>query len=126
MGLADVLVLAPAAFFAGMGGLALARPTRIVDRFSVEVASLDGRNEIRAVYGGFGLAVSALLVWASVTDGTGEVWIPGTVAALCLGMAAGRVLSFTIDRTHGSAVVWSYLLLELALALSLFGSCALR
>lgn len=124
--LADALVLLPAAFFAGMGGLALLRPARIVDRFSVEVGSVDGRNEIRSVYGGFGLAVCGLLVWASYSEGRGEVWVPGTVAALCLGMAAGRLVSFVLERTRGSAVVWSFLLVELALALALLGSCALR
>jgi hypothetical protein len=124
--LADVLVLLSAAFFAGMGGLALVRPTRIVDRFSVEIASPDGRNEIRSVYGGFGLAVAGLLASATLTDGRGEVWLPGTVGALCVGMAAGRLVSFALDRTRGSTVVWSFLLLELALALALLGSCALR
>jgi hypothetical protein len=124
--LADGLVLLPAAFFVGMGSLALARPSRIVDRFSIEVASVDGRNEIRSVYGGFGLAVSVLLVWASFTDGRGEVWIPGTMAVLCLGMASGRVVSIALDRTHGTTVVWSFMLLELVLGLALLGSCALR
>ena len=124
--LADLLALLPAAFFAGMGALALVRPARIVDRFSIEVASVDGRNEIRAVYGGFGLAVAGLLVWASLTEGSGEAWIPGIVATLCVGMAGGRLASFVADRTRGSAVVWSFLVVELALAAALGGSSALR
>jgi len=126
MPLADVLTLLPAAFFAGMGGLALVRPTRIVDRFSVEIDSTDGRSEIRAVYGGFGIAVGCLLVLAAFTEGRGEVWIPLIVATLCLGMACGRLVSFAADRTRGSAVVWSFLLVELALAAALLGACALR
>jgi len=126
MQLADVLALVPAAFFAGMGAFALVRPARIVDRFSVEVASVDGRNEIRAVYGGFGLVVAGLLVWASLTEGSGDAWIPGIVAALCIGMAGGRLASFVADTTRGSAVVWSFLVVELALAAALGGSSALR
>ncbi len=124
--LADLLVAWPALFFFGMGIVALTRPAHVVDRFGVIVESLDGRNEIRSVYGGFGVAVTILLGWAVVTDGRGELWIPSVIAVLCFGMAAGRVVSMVVDRTRGSAVVWRYVGLELALTASLFASHTLR
>lgn len=123
---ADLLVAWPAIFFLGMGLMALTRPAHVVDRFGTEVETLDGRNEIRSVYGGFGVAVAVLLAWAIVTDGRGELWIPSVIAVLCFGMAAGRVLSLVADRTRGSAVVWRYVGLELALAASLFASHTVR
>ncbi len=124
--LADLLVAWPALFFLGMGALALARPGQVVDRFGTRVDSLDGRNEIRSVYGGFGVAVAFLLGWAIFTDGRGELWIPSVIAVLCFGMAVGRVVSLLADRTKGSAVVWRYVLLELVLTASLFVSHTLR
>lgn len=124
--LADALVLVSAALFAGMGGWALARPARVVDRFGIDVTTLDGRNEVGAVYGGFGLAVAALLVFAAATDGRGELWIPSIVSVQCLGMAAGRIVSLARDRTRGSRTVWLFVVVELALAVALFGSHVLR
>jgi hypothetical protein len=124
--LADLLVAWPALFFLGMGLVALGRPGRVIDRFGVTVESLEGRNEIRSVYGGFGVAVGFLLGWAVFTDGRGELWIPSVIAVLCFGMAVGRLVSMAADRTRGSAVVWRYVVLELALAASLFVSHTLR
>ena len=123
---ADLLVAWPALFFLGMGVVALTRPAHVVDRFGTEVETLDGRNEIRSVYGGFGVAVAFLLAWAVFTSGRGELWIPSVIAVLCLGMAIGRLVSLVADRTRGSAVVWRYVGLELALAASLFVSHTLR
>ena len=124
--LADVLVLVAAALFAAMGGWALARPTLVVDRFGIDVTTPDGRNEVSAVYGGFGFAVSALLVFAATTDGRGELWIPSIVSVQCLGMATGRIVSMLRDRTRGSRTVWLFVTVELALAVALFGSHVLR
>lgn len=124
--LADLLVAWPALFFLGMGLLALIRPARVVDRFGTEVRTVDGRNEIRSVYGGFGVAAAFLLGWAVATDGRGELWIPSVLAVLAFGMAVGRLVSMAADRTPGSAVVWRYVTLELAMAVSLFASHTLR
>lgn len=124
--LADLLIAGPALFFLGMGLWALAWPTRVVDRFDTEVRTVDGRNEIRAVYGGFGIVTAAVLGWAVFTDGNGEMWIPSVVSILVLGMALGRVISFALDRTKGSAVTWQFVGLELVLAAALFGSHVVR
>ncbi len=96
--LSTVLTLLVAAFFALMGSLALASPGRILAPFGIHSLATDGRNEVRAVYGGFGIAISLLL--------TATIWfepikagaLVGTAVAL-LGMAAGRIISAVIDRT---------------------------
>jgi len=123
---ADVLVAWPALFFLGLGVTALLRPAHVVDRFGTEVETLDGRNEVRSVYGGSGVAVAFLLAWAVFTDGRGELWIPSVIAVLCFGMAVGRLVSLVADRTVGSAIVWRYVGLDLALTVSLFASHTLR
>lgn len=121
----DLLVLAAAAFFAAMGLYALARPAAVLDRFGVTVATPDGRNEVRAVYGGFGLAVAAMLVYAAVVGGRSALWIPSVVAIALAGMALGRLISLALERERGSRVVWQFLLVEVGLAALLFASHAL-
>jgi hypothetical protein len=116
----DLLVAWPAVFFLGMGLFALARPDRIVDRFGTDVTTLDGRGEVRAVYGGFGIAVAAVLFWSLLADDAGRWWVPLVVAVATLGMAAGRLMSLVLDRTRGSALAWRYLALEVAIAVSLW------
>ena len=51
-----------AAFFLGMGLCALARPALVVAFVGLVPGTADARNEIRAVYGGFGIAIAALLM----------------------------------------------------------------
>ncbi|WP_442942185.1 hypothetical protein [Nonomuraea sp. NBC_00507] len=43
-----------AVFFAGMGVYGLVAPGTLVAPFGIRVPSAGGRNEVRAVYGGFG------------------------------------------------------------------------
>jgi hypothetical protein len=98
--LSIVLTLSVAVFFALMGGLALAKPGRILAPFGVQSLAVDARNEVRAVYGGFGIAVSLLLtatLWLEAIRGGVLV----AIAVALLGMAAGRVVSAAIDRTLG-------------------------
>ena len=116
----ELLVAWPAVFFLGMGLFALARPDRVVDRFGTDVTTLDGRGEVRAVYGGFGIAVAAALFWTLVADDTSRWWVPLVVAVATLGMALGRLMSFALDRTRGSGLAWRYLALEVAIAVSLW------
>ena len=89
-----------AALFALMGGLALAWPGRIVALFGISELTADGRNEVRAVYGGLGLAAALALVWGLVNPRLA----PGifyTMGLLLWGMAAGRVISLLIERRAG-------------------------
>ncbi|WP_203336116.1 DUF4345 family protein [Nocardioides limicola] len=124
--LALLLVGWPAIFFLGMGIVGLLRPDRVVDRFGTVVNTVDGRNEIRSVYGGFGIAVALLLGWSLVTDGPGQRWIPIAIAVAIGGMALGRGVSMLLDRSRGSAVVWRYVLLEAAIVVSLLAAVCVR
>lgn len=95
-----LLVTTVAVFFLAMGLAALGRPAMVLALFGTEVRHRDTLNEIRAVYGGFGVAVAGLLAYASVDPVLG----PGLVAAIAigvLGMAAGRLCSAAIDRGAG-------------------------
>lgn len=83
--------------FLGMGLVALLRPRRIGDYFGVHFDSVDGRNEVRAVYGGFGLAIAGLLVAAERLPTLRE-GVLVTVAVALAGMALGRVLGALVER----------------------------
>jgi hypothetical protein len=94
-------------------------------RFGVTVDSADGRNEVRAVYGGFGVAVAGMLVYAAITPGRGALWIPSVISLALLGMAAGRLISVVLDRARGGSQVWLYFVVEIVLAAMLFAGHAL-
>lgn len=109
------LVYLVAAFFAGMGLVALLQPERVLAFFGTRSLTRDGRNEVRAVYGGFGLAIAILLLGtlsflASLRDG-----ILVTIAVALLGMAIGRLVSVAIDGSPGR-FVWLILAAELIMA----------
>jgi len=108
-------VLCIAAGFAAMGLAALALPERIVAYFGTPGLTRDGRNEVRAVYGGFGLAVAALLCGAQAPLRSGVLL---AVAVALLGMAAGRLLSALLDGAPGR---WPWIFMAVELA----GGCAL-
>jgi hypothetical protein len=98
--------------FAGMGLLALASPSSVLEQFGVAVETVNGRNEVRAVYGGFGLAVAALLAVAAVGDpATAEGMVVATAFAL-FGMAGGRLVSAAAERPSGLYPVWVYFSIE--------------
>ena len=82
--------------FAGMGIAALVRPAFIWAPFGVEPTTPESRNEVRAVYGGFGLAIAALLV---LTDDSADLrdGVLVAVAVSLFGMAAGRVVSALVE-----------------------------
>ena len=79
----------------------------------------EGRNEVRAVYGGFGLAVAGLLYMALSTPALR----PGAfvaVAASLAGMAGGRVVAALIERPKRFYPSWFFGLLETSMALVLW------
>jgi hypothetical protein len=99
------LVVLIAIGFLLMGLAALAAPERILATFGVAVTTADGRNEVRAVYGGFGLAMAAML---AVALGAPR-FAPGILACLAAalgGMAGGRLVSAALDRAAGRAPVF--------------------
>ncbi|MDZ4269030.1 MAG: DUF4345 family protein [Mycobacterium sp.] len=112
------IIVAAAAFFAGMGVYALAAPGRLVAPFDITLASGTARAEVRAVYGGFGLAIAAMLVVA-LTAPDLTAGIVTTVAAALAGMALGRASS-ALDTRTGFYPNWFYFLVEGVAALALF------
>jgi hypothetical protein len=93
----EIAILSVALGFALMGAAALARPASIGNYFDVRIDSVDGRNEVRAVYGGFGLAIALALVLATGIP----AWRAGVIACVALalaGMAAGRLFSALLER----------------------------
>jgi hypothetical protein len=118
----DALVLIVAAGFAAMGLAALARPRDVLAQFGVAVDSAEGRNEVRAVYGGFGLAVAAFLGVAALGDpGTRDGLVLAAAFAL-LGMAGGRLVGIALERPSGFYPVGAYLVVELAAAAALLAA----
>jgi len=96
------------------------RPTLVAACIGAQAATAEFRNEIRAVYGGFGLALGGLLLLA-------PNWprhAPGVVLAAAialLGMATGRAISFTVEPSRRWP--WLFAAIELAAGLAL-GSVA--
>lgn len=105
-GIFAILALA----FALMGIGALVVPTVVTRQFGIPSLTPEGRSEVRAVYGGFGLAIAGLLVWAAI-DSSLRDGISITVAIALFGMAAGRLVSAAIDRSL-SKVAALYLVIE--------------
>lgn len=99
--MSDVIVLIVAAGFVVMGALALVRPADLLTPLGVTVDTADGRNEVSAVYGGFGVALGALLAVAALGDPSTAEGVFVAVAVALLGMAAGRLLSALRERPTG-------------------------
>lgn len=93
----NVAIYGNAVFFFGMGLMALVKPPSMTDFFSLGEIRPDMRNEVRAVYGGFGVAIAAALI-ASTRVESIRAGVLLTVGLALLGMASGRVISFAADR----------------------------
>lgn len=111
-------------FFAGMGVYALAAPAALVRPFGITLGEPASRSEVRAVYGGFGLAIAGLLVYAAVADGDFRKGILITVGAALAGMAFGRLVSAVVDARTAFYPNWFYCLVEIIAAVALFAICA--
>jgi len=111
-------------FFAGMGIYALAAPAALIRPFGTTLGGAASRSEIRAVYGGFGLASAGVLAYAVVADGDVRTGILLTVGAALAGMAFGRLVSALIDERTAFYPNWFYCLVEIVAAAALFAICA--
>jgi hypothetical protein len=90
-------------------------PQRIGATFDQPRPSAAGRNEIRAVYGGFGVAIAVLLAVAPSSPRRA----PGALLAVAValaGMAAGRLVSAAVERPDRFDPSWFYFVLESAIA----------
>ena len=99
-------------FFLGMGVYALAAPVALVRPFGITLAESASRSEVRAVYGGFGLAIAAVLGYAAVADGELRTGILIAVAAALAGMAFGRVAAAILGDRTAFYPNWFYFLVE--------------
>jgi hypothetical protein len=106
-----------AVFFGAMGLYALAVPARVLSLFGVDVATVDGRSEVRAVYGGFGVAMGLVLALATRAPALREGVLVCAAVAL-VGMAGGRVVAALIDGRPGF-FPWFFGAVEIALAAAL-------
>ncbi|OLP02048.1 DUF4345 domain-containing protein [Mycolicibacterium porcinum] len=107
-------------FFAGMGAYALAAPKTILRPFDYDLRTAASRAEVRGVYGGFGLAIAAVLAYAAVTPGEVCTGILITVGAALAGMAVGRAVSALFDERTAFYPNWFYCLVEAVGAAALF------
>jgi len=105
-----------------MGLFALVRPAEVLAQFGVAVDTADGRNEARAVYGGFGLAVAAVLAVAAIGDPSTADGIVLAIAVSLLGMAAGRLLSALREMPTGLYPVWTYFAIEVVAGAALIAT----
>ncbi len=83
--------------FTAMGLVGLLAPDRVLAQFGILKLTTASRNEVRAVYGGFGLAM-ALALGVALTRSR---LVPGVCATLALalaGMVLGRLASALVDR----------------------------
>jgi hypothetical protein len=113
-----------AVFFLGMGIYALAAPATLVRPFGITLGESASRSEVRAVYGGFGLAIAGVLVYAAVADGDLRNGILITVSAALAGMAFGRIVSAIVDSRTAFYPNWFYCLVEIIAAAALFAISA--
>jgi hypothetical protein len=111
-------------FFAGMGIYALAAPAAIIRPFGITLGGTASRSEIRAVYGGFGLAIAGMLAYAAFAEGDLRKGILITVGAALAGMAFGRLLSAVVDDRTPLYPNWFYCLVEAVAAAALFAISA--
>lgn len=110
-------VMIVALAFFGMGLVALIRPRQIGHYFQVQFDSVDGRNEVRAVYGGFGLAMAGALIASEYEPGLRE-GVRLTLALALAGMAGGRLLGALVEKPGRWPLVFG--LLEVAGAVALW------
>ncbi|WP_280833617.1 DUF4345 domain-containing protein [Mycolicibacterium frederiksbergense] len=107
-------------FFLGMGLYALAAPAAILRPFGFSIETASTRAEVRAVYGGFGLAIAGVLGYAAATPGEVRTGILVTVGVALAGMAFGRIVSGLIDSRTSFYPNWFYCLVEAIGAAALF------
>ena len=95
-------ILMAAALFSAMGIYGPAAPASLIQPFGVGLSGPDARTEVRAVYGGFGIAMSVVLTVATVHPGDVATGSVTAVASALLGMAGGRLLARLMETPRTS------------------------
>lgn len=104
----SIVIAVVGLFFLAMGLYALVAPARLAAPFHLSVATPESRSEIRAVYGGFGIAVAAVLGAAALDLGDIRTGAVITVGFALIGMAVGRVVSRLVDSSVRFYPIWFY------------------
>lgn len=120
--MAVAIISVTAVFFLGMGIYALAAPASLIRPFGITLGEAAARSEVRAVYGGFGLAIAGVLVFAAVNPGDVRTGILIAVAAALAGMAFGRVVAAVVGDRTAFYPNWFYFLVEAVAAAALFAA----
>jgi hypothetical protein len=114
------VIVVIAVLFFGMGAYALAAPRALIRPFGVTLESPTSRSEVRAVYGGFGLAIAAVLFYAAFRGGDLQKGVLITVGIALAGMASGRIVSAILDDRAPFYPNWLYFIVEAVAAAALF------
>jgi hypothetical protein len=118
----SILVAVVAIFFAGMGAAALVRPAIVWAPFDVAPTTPASRNEVRAVYGGFGIALAILLVVADNASAGYRDGVLVAVAVALAGMAAGRIVGFVVEPRGARGFPLLFGVIEVLLASALLAA----
>ncbi|MEU7745136.1 DUF4345 family protein [Nonomuraea sp. NPDC049158] len=110
--MAAVVIAVVAIFFLGMGVYGLVAPAALIRPFRIVADSAEARAEIRAVYGGFGVAVAGLLLAAAADVGGIRTGAVVAVAVSLLGMAFGRLVARLVERPSAFYPSWLYFWVE--------------
>ena len=104
--------------FAAMGGALLWKPEYLARVTNQDPTTPESRSEIRAAYGGFGVAIALALFVAMVySDFRGGIMF--TVGLALIGMAGGRGYSAWLERPT-SNIIWGLLAAEAVMGLVIF------
>lgn len=106
-------IIAAAVLFLGMGVYGLFAPAALIKPFQMDAGTAEARTEIRAVYGGFGVAVAILLGLAAADVGEIRHGAVIAVAAALLGMAFGRLAARVVEHPAAFYPSWFYFWVEL-------------
>ncbi|MEU6715823.1 DUF4345 family protein [Nonomuraea sp. NPDC046802] len=107
-----VVIVVVAVFFLGMGIYGLLAPAALIRPFRIVADSAEARTEIRAVYGGFGVAVAGLLAAAAADVGGMRTGVVVAVGVSLLGMAFGRLVARAVERPSAFYPSWLYFWVE--------------
>ncbi|TQL69079.1 uncharacterized protein DUF4345 [Nocardioides albertanoniae] len=111
--MASVTIAVIGVFLLAMGAYALVAPAALAAPFNLTARTPEARSEIRAVYGGFGVAMAAVLGLAALDVGDIRTGAVTTVGLALIGMAAGRLVSRLFDRAVRLYPIWLYFGIEL-------------
>jgi hypothetical protein len=110
---ATTIIVVIGVFFLAMGLYALAAPAALAAPFHLSVETPESRSEVRAVYGGFGIAMAGVLGAAALDLGDIRTGAVVTIGCALLGMAAGRLVSRVFDTSVRFYPIWFYFFVEL-------------